>query len=126
MSDLADRQEPAYSETNIRLLALSTCSTRSTGVGRRAPSIDGPLLGRTISNLGILQLVCGVLMTFGMILYLGLLLGQLDRTKELFGCYVVDNWKFSQMHVPYSVTIVIIAGLVSLILIYNFILLPLS
>ncbi len=119
MSQFAQSQQPIVSsrkDIDIWTTSADTAQPIGPGVEPRAALIDGPQLARKISWLGIPQLVCGVLMTCGMILYLGIILGEINRTEELFGfdCYYVDSWDITDDNLPYAIAFIVGGGLVSL------------
>ncbi len=80
----------------------------------REALLDGPQLARKIFCLGIPQLVCGFLMTCGMILYLGIILGEQDSIDEVFvRRYVMVALNVSEIDLSYTVSAIITATLVS-------------
>ncbi len=117
MSEFAQSQQltvSAEKDVDIWTTSADTAQPIGPGVEPRATFIDGPQLARKIFRLGIPQLVCGVLMTCGMILYLGITLVEIDRTDELFRCYRVDSWDFSEEKLPYAIAFIVAGCLVSL------------
>ncbi len=115
MSDLKESQEPGvYDEKE---LCKWTKGSKASADSTQLVLIDGPKLARKIFRLGILQLVCGILMTSGVILYLGLIRAEFDpleRTVALFGCRSLDQtYRLSEVDMPFTIAAIVTAALVS-------------